>query len=258
VTSSYTFGDSAVASERLGIVAAVMAAPTRALLARAGTGRVRDVLDLGCGPGHTSRLLAQCFPGANVVGIDESQAYVDEARANAPASCRFVVADVGAEPLPGAPADLVYARYLLSHLSDIAGHVTRWFAALRLGGSLVLEEPESIASTDPDFAAYERIAASLVQSTGAPFYAGPAIAALAVPEGVERAYDEAVDVDVTAGQAAAMFWRNARAWDRAALVRAGHEPAAVRQLADRLQTREHDPTRGLFNWRQRQTIFRLV
>jgi trans-aconitate methyltransferase len=258
VTSAYTFGDSALASERLRIVADVMAPPMRALLARVDGAAVHDIVDLGCGPGHTSRLLAECFPNASVTGVDQSRAYVEEAASNAPADCRFVVADVGAEPLPGTPADLVYARYLLSHLPDVGSYVTRWCYALNPGGSLVLEEPESITSTDPDFAAYERVAALLVQSTGAPFYAGPSIAALVVPDGVERVHDETVAIDITAGQAAAMFWRNARAWDRDALARAGQEPAAVQQLSDRLRARENDPTLGVFDWRQRQTIFRAL
>ncbi|MDQ1520800.1 MAG: trans-aconitate 2-methyltransferase [Actinomycetota bacterium] len=256
--TSYTFGDDAIASERLGIVAELMEPYARALLARVDAGAVRDVLDLGCGPGHTTRMLATVFPGANVVGVDQSTAFVETATASAPASCRFVVADVGSETLPGAPADVVYARYLLSHLADAGSFVTRWCTALKPCGWLVLEEPESIESCDPDFAAYERIAASLVQSTGALFYAGTSIATLPTPRNVERVHDETVVIDLTAGQAASMFWRNARAWDRDALARAGHDQAGVQQLAERLRARENDPTRGLFDWRQRQTLFRAL
>jgi trans-aconitate methyltransferase len=196
------------------------------------------------------------FPRATVTGVDQSAAYVDEASDHAAERCRFVRADVGDEPLPGAPADLAYARYLLSHLADAGGYVERWCRALRSGGWLVLEEPEVITSTDPDFATYERISAALVQTAGAPFYAGPLLAALATPTGMRRVHDEAVVIDVTAGQAASMFWRNARAWDRAAVARAGHDWAVVQQLADRLQARENDPTTGLFNWRQRQLVLR--
>ena len=253
--TSYTFGDSAIAAERLRIVAELMEPTARALLARVDSTSVRDVIDLGCGPGHTTRMLADRFANAVVTGVDRSAAYVELARRDGLARCRFVTGDVGDEPLPGAPADLVYARYLLSHLAGIADHVARWCRALKPGGWLVLEEPESIASTDPEFASYERVAASLVQSTGAPFYAGRSIALAATPPGVERIYDETVAIDVSAGEAAAMFWRNARAWDHDALTRAGHDPIAVRALAGRLRAREADPTRGLFDWHQRQTIF---
>jgi trans-aconitate methyltransferase len=253
---TYTFGDSAIASERLRIVAQVMEPVARAALAPVDAASVRDVIDLGCGPGHTSRLLAALFPRAAVTGVDQSAAYVDEATGGGGERCRFVLGDVGDEPLPGAPADLVYARYLLSHLAGARGYVERWCRALRPGGWLVLEEPEVITSTDPDFGAYERVSATLVQTAGAPFYAGPLLAELPTPTGMERVHDEAVVIDITAGQAASMFWRNARAWDRAAVAAAGHEWAAVQQLADRLEARENDPTAGLFNWRQRQLVLR--
>jgi SAM-dependent methyltransferase len=254
--SSYTFGDSAIASERLRIVADVMEPTARAALAHVDAASVHDVVDLGCGPGHTTRLLADVFDASSVTGIDQSRAYVEEATARARSSCHFVLADVGDEPLPGTPADLVYARYLLSHLADVAAYVARWSRALRPGGWLVLEEPEVITSTDADFAAYEQVSTSLVQATGAPFFAGPLLAEFPTPTGMQRVHDEAVVIDVTAGQAAAMFWRNARAWDRAAVARAGHDWDAVLQLADRLRARENDPTPGLFNWRQRQLVLR--
>jgi trans-aconitate 2-methyltransferase len=254
--TSYTFGDSAIASERLRIVAEVMEPVAREFLGRVREPeRVRDVLDLGCGPGHTTRLLAACFPNATVTGIDQSTAYVDEARLTAGARCQFVVSDVDVAALPGAPADVIYARYLLSHLVDVPRAVTRWCDALRPDGSLCLEEPEAISSTDPDFREYERVASSLVQTTGASLYAGPLIAAMATPEGVDRVHDETAVIDITAGQAAAMFWRNTRAWDRDALARAGHDAAAVERIGNRLRARENDPTRGLFDWRQRQVIF---
>jgi trans-aconitate 2-methyltransferase len=252
---TYTFGDSALASERLRIVAATMEAPARALLGRVTTGPVARVVDLGCGPGHTTRMLADVFSEAKVTGIDASSGYISEAAANAAPRCTFAAGDVGVEPLPGTPADIVYARYLLSHFDDIAAHIGRWGRALTPGGSLVLEEPESIRSTDPDFARYEQITSALVQAAGGVFYAGPHIASTPAPASLVRTYDDTVAIEVTAGQAAAMFWRNARAWSADALERADIDRAEVRALAARLQAREGDMTAGLFDWRQRQTIF---
>ena len=95
----YTFGDSATASERLACVARVFAPSTEALLARL-TGRApRRVLDLGCGPGHTTRLLARIFPGAVVCGLEQSEAFLAEARRTAAPGVSFEHADVTAMPL---------------------------------------------------------------------------------------------------------------------------------------------------------------
>jgi SAM-dependent methyltransferase len=256
---TYTFGDSALASERLRIVAATMEAPARALLDRIETEPIARVIDLGCGPGHTTRMLADVFPNAQVTGVDVSSRYLAEAATKAGPRCTFVVGDVGVDPLPGAPADVIYARYLLSHFSDIASYIDRWSHALVSGGSLVLEEPELIRSSDPDFTRYEQISSALVQTAGGGvFYAGPQIAAAPVTAGVVRAYDDTIAIDVTAGEAAAMFWRNAGAWSRDALERAHIDGTEVDALATRLQAREDDKTSGLFDWRQRQTIFTRV
>jgi SAM-dependent methyltransferase len=253
---TYTFGDSAIASERLRIVAETMESPARELLGRIETGSVTSVIDIGCGPGHTTRMLADLFSAAEITGVDQSSRYISEATSNAGPRCTFVVGDVGVEPLPGAPAALIYARYMLSHFSDITSYIDRWSRGLAPRGSLVLEEPESIRSTDPDFARYEEISAALVQTAGGGvFYAGPFIASAPTPAGCMRAYDATIAIELTAGQAAAMFWRNARAWQPDALERAGIDLAEVQELATRLQAREDDRTTGLFDWRQRQTIF---
>jgi trans-aconitate methyltransferase len=252
--TGYTFGDSAIASERLRIVAEVMEPYAVAVLSQV-PGPVQSVIDLGCGPGHTTEMLARCFPHASVTGIDQSEAYVAEASARSAERCSFVVGDVGTGPLLGAPADLIYARYLLTHLPDVASYVERWCSALRPGGALVLEEPEVIASDDPDFAQYERTTYALVQIGNGVTWAGPLIAAMPTPAGVERVHDAAVAIDVTAGEAASMFWRNPHAWEPGTLARAGLDPTEIRTLAQRLRAREMSTQRGLFDWRQRQTIF---
>lgn len=43
-------------------------------------GRGAHVLELGCGQGHASRLMARAFPASEIVGLDVSDAAVDRAR----------------------------------------------------------------------------------------------------------------------------------------------------------------------------------
>jgi trans-aconitate 2-methyltransferase len=250
----YTFGDSPIASERLRIVAEVMEPPMRALLDRVDAGGIRRIVDLGCGPGHTTALLAAWFAGADVVGIDRSAAFLAETSVNA-RRCRFARGDIRALPVAPSSIDLVYARYLLSHRADVEACINHWSALLARGGYLVLEEPESIRSTDPDFEEYEAVSSALVRSADGVFYAGPEIAAVQ-PPGVTRVYDEATALDISAGQAAAMFWRNAMAWDPALVAGMGCALDDVYALADRLRARQNERTRGVFEWQQRQTILR--
>ena len=250
----YAFGDSPVAAERLRIVAEVFEPTTRALLAELPQRARRRVLDLGCGPGHSTRLLSACFPGARVVGIDRSEAFVAEARAARVPAADFHLADVTAGALPGAPADVVYARFLLSHLPDTARLIDGWCAALAPAGVLVLEEPERIVTADEDFARYLALCAGLIAQRGGNLYTGPALAATPPPPVTRRIVDRIVALDVPAGRAAAMFWRNLRTWSADDFVRATCTPAEVEALARRLEARVGDGAGGVIDWALRQVV----
>ncbi len=54
------------------------------LLARVAAESPAEVVDLGCGPGNLTRLLAERWPGAQVTGLDSSAEMVAKARESAP------------------------------------------------------------------------------------------------------------------------------------------------------------------------------
>lgn len=212
------------------------------------------MLDLGPGPGFSTALLAATFPGSEVVAVERSEAFAAETRARVPAT-RVIVADVN-ESLPDAGGhgfDVVYARFLLSHQPDAERTLANWSRAVAPGGSLVLEEPEAIVSADPLFARYEAIVAALVATTGADMYVGATLARTATPAGFGRPVDRCVDPGITAGVAAGMFWRNARAWDETA--DAIVAPAEREALIAALQKRVDDPSPDAISWRLRQLVF---
>jgi SAM-dependent methyltransferase len=250
--TGYSFGDTALAAERLHVLDAVFAPTTDALLdgLRLTPSRIAD---LGCGPGATTARLVGRWPTARVAGFDASEAFLAVARAGVPAA-DFVAADVTA-PLPGAPYDLVYARFLLAHLSDVPAAVGVWAASLEPDGLLVLEETEHIASSDPWFARYEAVSYGRVASAGAHVYAGADISA-AIPAGVEVVLDRVIDLDPTAGEAAGMFWRNLATWGPDAVTQGLLTEADRDALLTHLRHRVDDPTRGLFTWTHRQTVLR--
>jgi trans-aconitate 2-methyltransferase len=241
-STAYAFGDSALARERLGIVAEAFAAPTRALLADLPPMQPRYVVDMGCGPGYTSALLRERFPHSEVTGLDASLAMVEEARTRVPGAW-FVVADVTA-PLR-LPGDVVYARLLLGHLPDPEGAIARWAAAMRPPGLLVCEEPVDYRGDDPVFARYEAMVESVVAAHGANLRAAPALDA--DPPGCERLVDRVVEHPVPAGRAAAMFWRNATVW--------GDDRAGAREIVEVLRAIERDDPDADVRWRLRQTVW---
>jgi len=109
-----------------------------------GDVRGKRVLDVGCGDGWYSVLLAK--RGATVSGFDISAEGVEAAREWAEAngvagSCGFTVGSVYDIPYPDGSFDLVAGQSILHHVAD-KGKVARELArVLRPGGSGVFHEP---------------------------------------------------------------------------------------------------------------------
>ena len=251
--TNYTFGDTDLAAERLQILDGLYAPTADALLALVDAAPHR-VADLGCGTGATTARLVSHFPSAAIFGIDASPAFVAAAAVAVPQAA-FAVADV-TDPLTGPLFDLVYSRFLLAHLPDIRHALAVWCNALSPGGALVLEETGLIASDDPDFAAYEELVRTRVGRAGAVMYAGPLIRINLPPE-LDVIVDRAIPVDLTAGEAAAMFWRNLATWGPNAVADGLIAASECEGLLARLRSRDTDTTRGVLTWTHHQVIARL-
>jgi trans-aconitate 2-methyltransferase len=122
-------------SERLG--------PALDLLARISSVSPRTVVDLGCGAGNVSAVLAERWPHARIVGVDNSAAMLARARTLTIASERieWIEADL-ATFAPAAPADIVFSNAALHWLDDHETVFPRIFAAVADGGVLAVQIPD--------------------------------------------------------------------------------------------------------------------
>lgn len=247
----YAFGDTPAASARLAVLAGVFAPTSTALLRSLGAAPPR-VLDLGCGPGRSTAMLASCFRGATVVGVDRSAAFVAEAASIVP-EASFHVADVTADDLPGSPADLVYARFVLAHLPSQAEVLARWTGLLAPGGRLVVEETEDIATRDEVFRTYLDLTTAVVAARGGRLHAGPDLAAAAA-SGLDVMGDEVVALEASVGEAATMFALNLRTLREDPVALARLTPAELDELSAALEARRGDPDRATIGWRVRQLV----
>lgn len=115
--------------------------PAVDLIARIPLEAPRRVYDLGCGAGNVTRLLAERWPQARVVGLDSSAAMLAAARAGAP-GIDFVEDDLARWEPPG-PADLLFSNAALQWLPDNADVMRRLLAPLRPGGVLAVQMPRN-------------------------------------------------------------------------------------------------------------------
>jgi ubiquinone/menaquinone biosynthesis C-methylase UbiE len=90
------------------------AADTIADLAAAGPAP-RVIADIGCGRGTTTRQLAQRFPAARLIAVDQASALLRAARQRLPAGLVTVCADFHRLPFAAASLDVAVAAFCLYH-----------------------------------------------------------------------------------------------------------------------------------------------
>jgi trans-aconitate 2-methyltransferase len=111
----------------------------RDLLARVDLQEVRFAADLGCGPGNSTGLLAERWPGAGVVGVDNSAAMLERARSAYP-NLTWIQADL-AQWKPPVPQDLIFANASLQWISNHADLLQGLCLSLRPHGILAFQLP---------------------------------------------------------------------------------------------------------------------
>lgn len=113
--------------------------PAAELLGRVPLAGPGFVVDLGCGPGNSTALLAARWPGARIVGVDRSPDMLERARSSG-LNVEWVEADA-ATFRPDSPPDLIFANALFQWLPDHAALFPRLMARLAPSGVLAIQMP---------------------------------------------------------------------------------------------------------------------
>ncbi len=107
----------------------------------------RDVLDVACGEGYGSNLLAQV--ATSVVGVDIASEAVEHARMAYPANnLQFEQGSAVAIPLDDDSVDIVVSFETIEHLSEHDEMLTEIRRVLRPGGLLIISSPNKLVYSD--------------------------------------------------------------------------------------------------------------
>jgi trans-aconitate 2-methyltransferase len=258
VNSKYAFGDTDLAAARLATVAQVFAPTSRSFLSNFAQRSFDVALDLGCGTGRTTHLVAEVLRPGCTVGMDRSESFLSLARPSAKDGISFVRHDVTAVPFPTVAADLIYCRFLVSHLSHPQGQVAKWSTQLRSGGILLLEEVEWIRTTDPVFGLYLEMVAAMLERQGSKLYVGPLLKAMPDPPDMSRRSSQLATFAPASRQAAKMFLMNLRVWREEPFVREVYGEETLSNLESGLAPLAESGSSGEIVWGLRQLAYQRV
>lgn len=101
----------------------------------------RDILDMGCGPGNSTQVLRDRYPGARILGIDSSENMIEAARQSYP-DMEFTVCDAGRElNALGRTFDIVFSNACIQWIPDHPSLLRSMMDILKPGGTMAVQLP---------------------------------------------------------------------------------------------------------------------
>jgi len=117
-----------------------------------------NIVDLGCGPGNMTRLIAQRWPEAQVTGLDSSQEMIAKATATEhEANLNFALADAK-QWQPEENLDLLFSNAMLQWLPNHRGLLAGWLMKMKIGSYVAIQVPGNFGS--PSHALMREVAES--------------------------------------------------------------------------------------------------
>jgi trans-aconitate 2-methyltransferase len=120
--------------------------PMRDLLARVTIAEPRLVVDLGCGPGDQTRALADRWPAARIIGLDNSPEMIARARQDdVDGRVEWVLqsAEDWDPATVGGPLDVLVTNATLQWVPTHLRLIGRWVEALGPGGTFAMQVPSN-------------------------------------------------------------------------------------------------------------------
>lgn len=193
-------------AERLQLLAAVKWPTTKLLLERAGIGSGLNCLDVGCGTGAVTFQMAEAVkPAGRVTGVDFDERCVQLARAEAQRLGVDVEFRSGSanELNKHSAYDLVFARFLLTHLPQPETALESMVQATKTGGVVVVEDIQFTGHFTypacPAFDRYVSLYQEMVRHKGGDPNIGPRLPGMFLDAGLVDVAFEVIQPSYQAG-----------------------------------------------------------
>lgn len=131
--------------------------PSRDLLAQVPLSSPKYIVDLGCGPGNSTEVVASHYPEAKIAGMDSSPDMIAKAKTTLP-GVEFTVSDLQTYQ-PDGPVDLYFSNAVFQWLSadDRIRVIKGLFEAQASGGVFAFQVPDNV--DEPSHSAMRSVAA---------------------------------------------------------------------------------------------------
>ncbi|MDE6732192.1 MAG: methyltransferase domain-containing protein [Oscillospiraceae bacterium] len=104
-------------------------------------GSPREIIDLGCGPGNSTRVLKNRFPNARIIGADASENMLEKARLDNP-DLEFLLLDLNGDlSASNGKFDVVFSNACFQWVENHRELLPRVFGLLKPNGALAAQIP---------------------------------------------------------------------------------------------------------------------
>ena len=114
--------------------------PSIDLVARLDKEDPGRILDVGCGPGNSTRVLQARWGHAEIIGLDRSQAMIEEAKSRYP-DIQWYCADASVDLSGLGTFDIVFSNAAIQWMPNQKALLSKLFGMLRPSGVLAVQVP---------------------------------------------------------------------------------------------------------------------
>ena len=259
---SYVFAGKKTAAERLEKINKLFFPITKTFLQSQShvSKKIISLVDLGCGPGYTTRALSSIINADRYIGLDNSKYFINQAMELSRDFPRitYKLHDVTSVPLPIKKADIIYLRFLLTHMPDPKRSVLEWSTHLNNGGLLLIEETEGIKTELSIFEDYMEISNALLKANGNVLYIGKMLDELKYGGKLKKKYSDVAKVSASTKQAAEIFLFNIPSWKNSEFIKDNYYDCVWEIEAELKEIVEVNDDRKTIEWEIRQIVLEKI